>query len=158
MTDYERLIERWLPLRETNLSSTIEKTFKQARAQYKSEFEEIFGAKAEVLGINFPVVPNLHTWFARRPCSAARVTTLASILPSSVSKEDFMNSVGFTEFSNILKKRELPIIYAVNPNRQKIVEILQKARLSLIPGYGEKLASWYAVLAFFAGIPADTLS
>jgi len=32
------------------------------------------------------------------------------------------------------------------------VEILQKARLSLIPGYGEKLASWYAVLAFFAGI------
>ena len=126
MTDYERLIERWIPLRETNLSSTIEKTFKQARAQYKSEFEEIFGAKAEVLGINFPVVPNLHTWFARRPCSAARVTTLASILPSSVSKEDFMNSVGFTEFSNILKKRELPIIYAVNPNRQKIVEILQK--------------------------------
>jgi len=32
------------------------------------------------------------------------------------------------------------------------VEILQKARISLIPGYGEKLASWYAVLAFFAGI------
>jgi zinc transporter, ZIP family len=32
------------------------------------------------------------------------------------------------------------------------VEILQKARLSLIPGYGEKLAAWYAVLAFFAGI------
>ncbi len=32
------------------------------------------------------------------------------------------------------------------------VEILQKARISLIPGYGEKLAAWYAVLAFFAGI------
>ncbi|MCD4710609.1 MAG: zinc transporter ZupT [Bacteroidales bacterium] len=32
------------------------------------------------------------------------------------------------------------------------VEILQKARLSLIPGYGEKMAAWYAVLAFFAGI------
>ncbi len=32
------------------------------------------------------------------------------------------------------------------------VEILQKARISLIPAYGEKLAAWYAVLAFFAGI------
>ena len=32
------------------------------------------------------------------------------------------------------------------------VEILQKARLALIPDFGEKLAAWYAVLAFFAGI------
>lgn len=32
------------------------------------------------------------------------------------------------------------------------VEILQKAREALIPGFGEKLASWYSVLAFFAGI------
>lgn len=32
------------------------------------------------------------------------------------------------------------------------VEILQKARLALIPGFGEKLASWYTVLSFFAGI------
>ncbi len=31
-------------------------------------------------------------------------------------------------------------------------EILQKARESLIPEFGEKLAAWYAVLAFFAGI------
>ncbi|MDF1575516.1 MAG: zinc transporter ZupT [Bacteroidales bacterium] len=32
------------------------------------------------------------------------------------------------------------------------VEILQKARIALIPGFGEKMAAWYAVLAFFAGI------
>ena len=32
------------------------------------------------------------------------------------------------------------------------VEILQKAKEALIPGFGEKLASWYTVLAFFAGI------
>lgn len=32
------------------------------------------------------------------------------------------------------------------------VEILQKARIALIPAYGDKLAAWYAVLAFFAGI------
>lgn len=32
------------------------------------------------------------------------------------------------------------------------VEILQKARIALIPGFGEKLAAWYAVLSFFAGI------
>ena len=32
------------------------------------------------------------------------------------------------------------------------VEILQKARLSLIPSYGDKMAAWYTVLAFFAGI------
>lgn len=31
-------------------------------------------------------------------------------------------------------------------------EILQKARESLIPDYGEKLAAWYAVLGFFGGI------
>lgn len=32
------------------------------------------------------------------------------------------------------------------------VEILQKAKEALIPGFGEKMASWYTVLAFFAGI------
>jgi len=32
------------------------------------------------------------------------------------------------------------------------VEILQKAKEALIPGFGDKLASWYTVLAFFAGI------
>lgn len=32
------------------------------------------------------------------------------------------------------------------------VEILQKARESLIPEFGDKMAAWYAVLAFFAGI------
>lgn len=32
------------------------------------------------------------------------------------------------------------------------VEILVKARESLIPAYGDKLAAWYAVLAFFGGI------
>jgi ZIP family zinc transporter len=32
------------------------------------------------------------------------------------------------------------------------VEILQKAKDALIPGYGEKIATWYTVLAFFTGI------
>lgn len=32
------------------------------------------------------------------------------------------------------------------------VEILVKAREALVPGYGEKLASWYSILAFFAGV------
>ena len=32
------------------------------------------------------------------------------------------------------------------------VEILVKARESLVPAYGDKLAAWYAVLAFFGGI------
>jgi ZIP family zinc transporter len=32
------------------------------------------------------------------------------------------------------------------------VEFLQKAREALVPGFGEKMASWYTVLAFFAGI------
>jgi len=32
------------------------------------------------------------------------------------------------------------------------VEILQKAREVLVPSFGERMAAWYAVLAFFAGI------
>ncbi len=32
------------------------------------------------------------------------------------------------------------------------VEILQKAKEALVPHFGEKIASWYTVLAFFAGI------
>jgi ZIP family zinc transporter len=31
-------------------------------------------------------------------------------------------------------------------------EILQKAREAMVPDYGEKLAAWYAVFGFFAGI------
>jgi hypothetical protein len=66
------LLEEWLPLRETNISSIIEKGFKQARARYKAQFEEIFGKGVKALGINAPVISSIHTWFARRPCSASR--------------------------------------------------------------------------------------
>ncbi|MCK5066121.1 MAG: zinc transporter ZupT [Bacteroidales bacterium] len=58
-------------------------------------------------------------------------------------------------FTNSTKPRFLSVSLGFSAGVMIYVsffEILQKARESLVPGYGEKLAAWYAVLAFFVGI------
>jgi adenine-specific DNA methylase len=119
------LLEEWLPLKETNVSSVIEKGFKQARARYKAQFKEVFGKNVESLGINIPVISNIHTWFARRPCSASRVLTLAAITPSSVPRNMFMEAVGFSQFNNLIKYHQLPILYNTRPNVQSVQKAIQ---------------------------------
>ncbi len=123
--DNKSLLEEWLPLKETNISSVIEKGFKQARARYKAQFKEVFGKNVEVLGINTPVISNIHTWFARRPCSASRVLTLAAVAQSSVPRNKFMEAVGFGQFNNLIKYRQLPILYNAHPNVQSVQKVIQ---------------------------------
>jgi hypothetical protein len=118
------LLEEWMPLKETNISSVIEKGFKQARARYKAQFKELFGKNVEALGINTPIISNMHTWFARRPCSASRVLTLASVARSSVPRNTFMEAVGFGQFNNLIKYRQLPILYNAHPNVQSVQKVI----------------------------------
>jgi len=125
VNDDKILLEEWLPLKETNVSSVIEKGFKQARARYKVQFKEVFGKNVEALGINTPVVSNIHTWFARRPCSASRVLILAAITPSSVPRNMFMETVGFSQFNNLIKYHQLPILYNTHPNVQLVQKVIQ---------------------------------
>jgi adenine-specific DNA methylase len=119
------LLEEWLPLKETNISSVIEKGFKQARARYKAQFKEVFGKNVEALGINTPVIGNIHTWFARRPCSASRVLTLAAVAPRIVPRSIFMEAVGFGQFNNLIKHHQLPILYNTHPDAQSVQKAIQ---------------------------------
>lgn len=115
-----KLIEEWLPLRETNVNSIIEKSFKQARARYKRQFKETFKIDVEALGINTPLVTNMHTWFARRPCCAARVLTLAGVMPVGTRYETFNKMSGFNDIKTLVKNHQLPIIYNITPKREYI--------------------------------------
>ena len=126
MTFERRMIEEFIPLRETNINSIIEKAFKQARARYKSDFMKIFNINVDALGINAPVIPNIHTWFARRPTSAARILNLVASLPVNISKDVIISIAGFDKLKYLVRKRELPIIYNVTPERCVLSELLKK--------------------------------
>ena len=108
MADYERLIEKWLPLSELNQDGKGETGFKT----YRGRFD--------------PKLRSLHTWFARRPAGVSRALTLASVFPSSVSEDEFREAVGFSKTKEAEEMRMPPLLFYTTPNRQKIAEILQK--------------------------------
>ena len=83
-TRNKRLIEYQLPLSEVNISSEIEMAFRTARARFKSDFERVFGFEVTALSKGLPQPHNMHTWFARRPTSAARALTAAAVLPKYI--------------------------------------------------------------------------
>jgi adenine-specific DNA methylase len=73
--------------------------------------------------IRVPKIHNIHTWFARRPAGAARVLTLASLLPEKVDEKVFLQASTLAEAEKTNK-----VIYMVNP-RRIVVQKLLKERL-----------------------------
>ena len=118
-----RLIEDWMPLQETNLSSIIEMSFRLARAKFRKQFIDVFGVNPKVINAGLPQLANCHIWFARRPASAARVLTMASVLPSKTDKA-LSACAGIDSIKNVAKDRMVPTIYSVRPDRKYIAAVV----------------------------------
>lgn len=78
-----RLIERWLPIEALGLEGVRERTPMTP----------------------YPAPNRLHVWWARRPLVSSRAAILASVLPASADRENFMNALGI--FGDPAKGRRL---------------------------------------------------
>ena len=78
-----RLIERWLPIAALGMEGVRERTPMTP----------------------YPAPNRLHVWWARRPLVSSRAAILASLLPASASREEFLSAMGI--FGDPVKGRLL---------------------------------------------------
>ena len=118
-----RMVEKRFPLKEINPDATIEVGFKKLTKEKRQEYFRLFKAKPMVVG---PRLRNLHTWFARRPCSTARALTLGAVLPQSVESESFLKSLGLKDFAMKSKRFGSTLIFYSTPDTASIKENVRK--------------------------------
>ena len=120
-----RLIDEWLPLKEINLNSEIEMTFRIGREskRLREKFAETFKVSPKVVAVGTPQIRNLHPWLARRPCSTARALTCASLLPVGYDRSKFLTVLGLS--STHLSRQE-KILIPTEPHRELLARFLQK--------------------------------
>ena len=126
-----KLIEEWFPVKEISRDAGIEMAYKSAPAYIKHARE--LGISGNI-GRDFfdPKIRNLHPWFARRPCSAARATTLASILPDDVDRDLFMDVLGWNmKREAYIQNRYPPLLLYTDPKRDIIANLLKKEGMKL---------------------------
>lgn len=121
-----KLIEKWFPVREISRDAGIEMAYKSASAYIKHARE--IGISGNI-GRDFfdPKIRNLHPWFARRPCSAARSITLASIFTNGVDNDVFMDALGWNmKKEAYLQNKYPPLLFYTDPKRDIIANLLNK--------------------------------
>ncbi|MEM1883271.1 MAG: hypothetical protein QXE14_01560, partial [Candidatus Bathyarchaeia archaeon] len=117
-------VESFLPLSEVNLDAIVEVGFKGLDKEKRQEYLKIFNVKPMVVG---PRLRNLHTWFARRPCSTARVLTLASVVRSTLPTDVFLDALGFGKgISAAGKKFGSGLLFYAKPNRMAVENIVRE--------------------------------
>lgn len=115
----QKLIETWFPVKEISRDAGIEMSYKSAPAYIRH---------AKELGISKinrdffdPKIRNLHPWFARRPCSAARAVTLSSILTPNVEKDEFLEIIGWKDKKRAyIEHKHPPLLFYVEPKKELI--------------------------------------
>jgi len=121
-----KLIERWFPVKEISRDAGIEMAYKSAPAYIKHAREiGLYGN----IGRNFfdPKIRNLHPWFARRPCSAARAITLASIFTNGIDNNVFMDVLGWNMKKDAyLQNKYPPLLFYTDPKKDIIANLLNK--------------------------------
>jgi putative DNA methylase len=120
----DRLVEKWLPLSEGNLSAAIEMSFRLSRGKYRSSYVEEYGIAPHVLNVGTPQLANLHPWPARRPTAPARLLTLASVLPANFDAEYFRQLSGLAKITQLATQDILPILLHAEPLRDEISKVL----------------------------------
>jgi len=121
-----KLIEKWFPIKEISRDAGIEMAYKSVPAYIKHARE--LGISRNI-GRDFfdPKIRNLHPWFARRPCSAARAITLASIFTDSVDNNIFMDTLGWNKKKEAyLQNKYPPLLFYADPKRDIIADLLNK--------------------------------
>ena len=115
-------------MKEISRDAGIEMAYKSAPAYIKHARE--LGISGNI-GRDFfdPKIRNLHPWFARRPCSAARAITLASILTNNVNHDLFMDALGWNMKKDAyIQNTYPPLLFYTEPKRDIIVDLLNKER------------------------------
>jgi len=122
-----KLIEKWFPVKEISRDAGIEMAYKSAPAYIKHAKELRISRN---IGRDFfdPKIRNLHPWFARRPCSAARAITLASILTNGVVNQNlFMDAIGWNAKKNAyIQNKYPPLLFYTDPKRDIISDLLSR--------------------------------
>ena len=122
----KKLIEMWFPVKEISRDAGIEMAYKSAPAYIKHTRELGIAGK---IGRDFfdPKIRNLHPWFARRPCSAARAITLASILNDGVDKSVFMDILGWNMKKDAyIQNKYPPLLFYTDPKKDIIANLLHE--------------------------------
>jgi len=119
-----KLIEVWFPVKEISRDAGIEMSYKSAPA-YIKHAKELGISKKITRDFFDPKIRNLHPWFARRPCSTARATTLAAILPENVAREKFFEAIGWNEKKRVFIEHNYPpLLFYVEPKKELIKSLL----------------------------------
>ncbi|MEZ0346174.1 MAG: hypothetical protein ABWK01_06460 [Infirmifilum sp.] len=122
-----RMIEETLPLKEVNLDSLFESSFRGMGIpkESRTEYYRAFGVKPMIAG---PKLRNIHVWFARRPPSPARILTLAALLPSKLDAniELIKKAVGFENLRKSARELGGSLLIYASPDRYVINELFKK--------------------------------
>jgi adenine-specific DNA methylase len=120
----QKFIETYFPVKEISRDAEIEMSYKSAPAYIKHAKE--LGISEKVNREFFdPKIRNLHPWFARRPCSAARAITLASVLPPDIGKKEFLEIIGWNDKKRAyFEHRHPPLLFYVEPNKRILKNLL----------------------------------
>jgi adenine-specific DNA methylase len=121
-----RLIEKKFPLPEVNTVAECEMSFKMLGRDTREHMLELLGVeKAKWLGL--PKINNIAYYPARRPASATRAVSLASVLEENISLEEFKKAVGFENMEKLSRKNEaIMVLSMVDPERELIKKLLSK--------------------------------
>ena len=84
-------------------------------------------AITEASFIRVPKIHNIHTWFARRPCGIARVSTASAVLPADIDEKEFKQIVGLDR-----AKSKAKIIYMAEPNLEKLEKYVNPSEITVL--------------------------
>ena len=85
------------------------------------------GYKAGKGSVIFPKIHNIHTWFARRPCGIARVSTASAVLPADIDEKAFEQIVGLDR-----AKSKAKIIFMAEPNLKKLSKYVNPSEITVL--------------------------
>jgi adenine-specific DNA methylase len=127
----KKLIEKWFPVKEISRDAEIEMAYKSTPAYIKHARElGIFGKMER--DFFDPKIRNLHPWFARRPCSAARAITLFSILTKCDNDDVFMEALGwYMKKEAYLQNKYPPLLVYTDPKKDIIANLLNNEKKNL---------------------------
>jgi adenine-specific DNA methylase len=111
-------------LKEINLDAIIEAGFKGLDKERRQEYFKVFSVKPMVVG---PRLRNIHTWFARRPCSAARTLTLSATVGSRIAYDVFLEALGFGKSMYLAgRKFGSSLLFYAKPNKTMIEKVISE--------------------------------
>jgi putative DNA methylase len=117
-----KLIEKTLPMKETNALAAHEMAFLKLLPKWlKEEVLKVLGVSGDVKGANLPKLHNLHYYPAREPLAVARVLNAAAALPADVSVEELLGIVGVGELRRRVEAEgRLYGLFSVEPDREAL--------------------------------------